>query len=331
MAIQAHPDQLELNLALIVDELAYSNQVTAPEPKALNQKAMSVQLKTSKPTTKFNDESAARAAQDALGDMGISASTVLFKDNTSVIRHLFNEVNAVYAYHKKNTLPYIDRGPRLLPVSQYETYRDEMRRLIADVDNKLAAILPNYDAYVQADVDFRNRNAEAAGKQGRASVKDYPTAEQFRTSIGLDFHFAPLPDNSHWLFDIDEEDKARLQTQAADTYNTALADMRKRIEDPLSKLVEALRVPAGQKDEVTGKRLGIFRDTKITNVADAVANVKALSMGDPDVLAACEMVEKVVSPLVNNPDVLRESPIVREQAHEKLAAVASKMSAFFGG
>lgn len=322
----------QLNLHLIMEELRSEADIAAhAEPKHLNEKAMSVQLKTSKPTTRFNDDAAAKAAQDALGDQGITASTVLFKDNTSAIRHLFNEVTAVYTYHKNNTLPYIDRGPRLLPVNQYETYRDEMRRLIADVNNKLAAILPNYDTYVQADVDFRNRSAEAAGKQGRASTNDYPTAEQFAASIGLDFHFAPLPDNSHWLFDIDEEDKARLTEQASATYNTALADMRKRIEDPLTKLIEALRVPAGAKDETTGKRLGIFRDTKITNVADAVANVKALSMGDADVLAACELVEKVVSPLVNNPDVLRESPVVREQAHEKLAAVASKMSAFFGG
>ena len=301
-----------------------------PEVKPLNRKAMTVQLKTSRPTTRFNDEEAAKAAQDALGDQGIAASTTLFKDKTNPIRHLLAEVGAVYQFHKHNTIPYIDRGPRLLPVGQYETYRDTMRRLIADVDRKAAELRPHYDLYVANDVDFRNAVATSMGKTGRASPTDYPTAAEFFASIGMEFSFAPLPDNSHWLFDVDEEDRRALNEHTNAVYRQALGNLRSRIQRPLDELVRTLQQEAGAKDPVTGKRMGIFRDTKVTNVADAVANVKALAMDDPEVIAACEMVEMAVAPLVNNPDVVRESPVVREMAAQKLKQVADKMGAFFG-
>lgn len=301
-----------------------------PQPKRLNTKAMTVQLRTSKPTTRFNDEEAAKAARAAVGDDGVGAYTKLFNDPTNPVRLLLSEVGAVYQYHKQNTMPYIDRGPRLLPVDRYETYRDTMRGLIADIDTKLLALLPNYDQYVANDVAYRNASAAATGKVGRAQATDYPDAQTFAASIGVTFSFAPLPDNSHWLFDVDEEDRAALDANAQETYARAIEDLRSRIETPLVKLVEALKQKPGDKD-ADGKRLGIFRDTKVTNVTDAVANAKALAMGDEGVIAACEMVETVLSPFKDNIDVLRESPVVRDAAAARLAEVASRMGAFFGG
>jgi hypothetical protein len=300
----------------------------AAQPKRLNEKAMTVQLRTSRPTTRFNDEEAAKAARSAVGDDGVGAYTKLFCDPSNPVRQLLAEVGAVYQYHKANTIPYIDRGPRLLPVSQYETYRDTMRTLVNDVDTKLRALAPDYDRYVLLDVAYRNATAAATGKVGRATPDDYPDSDSFTTSIGVTFSFAPLPDNSHWLFDVDDEDKAALDANAQDIYARALSDLRSRVETPLVKLIDVLRAKPGDKDD-DGKRVGIFRDTKVTNVVDAVANVKALAMGDKGVLAACEMVETVMAPFKDNPDVLRQSPVVRETALAKLNDVASKMGAFF--
>lgn len=316
--------------------LALQQEIAPPppvQPKLLNTKAMSVQLITRKPTTRHNDDEAAKAARSALGDDGITASTTLFKDNTSPIKLLLAEVGAVYLHHKKNTLPYEDRGPRLLPVTEYESYRDGMRTLIGDVQAKVQVYKNDpakYDQAVANDVAFRNATAVSMGKTGRASPTDYPTCEQFCSAIDLDFRFKPLPDNSHWLFDVDEEDKRALVAGQMDVYYTALADLRARIEAPLVKLAETLRVQPGT-DEVTGKRVGIFRDTTVTNVMDAVTQARSLCMGDESILAACDAVEAALpKTITDNIDVLRESPVVREQAARRLADVASKMGAFFG-
>lgn len=312
----------------------FLNLVQAAPPiktKALNEKAMTVRLITKKPTTSHKDEEAEKVAQDTLGDYGISASTKLFKDPTNPIRQLLNEASAVYQYHKQHTLPYIDRGPRLLPVAKYEDYRDSMRVLVGDVETALARTMPYYDTYVQQDIDFRNRPNLAGVSSNRAKATDYPTAMQFNAAFDLQFTFAPLPDNSHWLFDVSEEDKAALTEQTMEIYTSAVADMYARIKKPLDELVSSLNVTPGI-DPITGKRIGIFRDTKVTNVVDALANVRELCMGDEGVVAACDLLGAALPPaLTGNIDVLRESPVVREAAAKKLAEVASKMGAFFGG
>lgn len=328
--------QLELDIEHLMSLITDNTPPipATPTVKALNTKAMSVQLITRRPTTRHNDDEAAKVARSALGDEGISASTQLFKDNTSPIKMLLSEVGAAYQYHKKSTLPYIDRGPRLLPVTQYESYRDEMRVLIGDVQRKVNKYRVQPELYEQAvtnDITYRNAVAVSKGSVGRALVSDYPTAQEFTDAIDLDFTFSPLPDNSHWLFDVDEEDKVKLHVQALDTYNTALADLKTRIETPLKKLVETLSTSAGI-DKVTGKRIGIFRDTTVTNLTDAVVQARQLCMGDEEVLAVCDLVDAALPSVVRgNIDVLRESPVVREQQAKKLADVQNKMAAFFGG
>lgn len=240
----------------------------------------------------------------------------------------------MYQFHKKATLPYIDRGPRLLPVTQYESYRDNMRVLIGDVQAKVNRYRNNPELYDQAvanDIAYRNAVAASTGKTGRASVADYPSSQAFTDAIDLDFRFAPLPDNAHWLFDIDDEDKAKLTAQAAETYNAAVADLRNRISTPLKKLVETLNTTPGI-DAETGKRVGIFRDTTVTNLTDAINEARQLCMGDEEVLAVCDAVDAALpKAITENIDVLRESPVVREAQAKKLADVQSKMAAFFGG
>lgn len=323
----------DLNLDGIFEALTHLITPAEDNPlpiKTLNTKAMSVRLVTRKPTTTKRDHEAEKFAQDSLGDFGINASTAIFKDKTSPVRALLNEASAVYQYHKQHTLPYIDRGPRLLPVSQYETYRDAMRALVRDVDAKVKLIEPAYDTCVENDIIFRNRPNLNGVMGTRAKLTDYPTREQFMASFSLNFDFAPLPDNSHWLFDVSDEDKAALTAQTSEMYNAALADMYARLKTPLDKLVTTLTVPAGSEDE-DGRRRGIFRDTTVTNLVEAVANVKALSMGDEGVLAACDLLDSALpTAITKNIDVLRESPVVREAAAKRLAEVAAKMGAFFG-
>jgi len=327
--------QLELDIEHLMTLMSGTPApLPPPKVKALNAKAMSVQLITCRPTTRHNDEEAAKVARGALGDEGISASTQLFRDNTSPIKMLLSEVGAAYQYHKKSTLPYIDRGPRLLPVTRYESYRDEMRVLIGDVHRKVSVYKNDpakYDQAVTNDIAYRNAVAVSRGSTGRALVSDYPTARDFTDAIDLTFTFAPLPDNSHWLFDVDEEDRASLDTFAASVLAAAAADLKASIEVPLRELITTLNTSPGI-DKVTGKRIGIFRDTKVTNLTEAVERARSLCMDDEQVLAACDLVDAALPSVVRgNIDVLRESPVVREQQAQKLADVQNKMAAFFGG
>lgn len=280
----------------------------------LNTKAMTVQLSISKPATSRRDHGAEVFTQQSLADAGLKVSATLFKERTSPVRQLLNSANAPYVYHKANTLPYIDRGPRLLPVIKYEPYRDEMRKLITEVQSDLQRVMPDYDQHVLDDIKSRG---------ARASVADYPSAREFEDSFRLAFTFAPLPDQSHFLFDVSPEDRAALDNQLGEIAEAARQDMRQRLADPMRHLLAKLRIPAGEPGSV-------FRDTAVENVFEAVEMVRSLAMGDEDVLSMCDEVAASMAGYASNPQILRDSPIVRERTVAKLDAVASRMAFMFG-
>lgn len=338
--------------ALITEAgIGKSALVTPPKVKKLNEKAMLVKLVTRKPTTKHNDNEAAKVARTALGDEGITASTTLFVEKSSPIRALLNEQGAVYQFHKKKTNPYEDRGDRLLPVPVYESYRDSMRVLIADVNAKVTKYRNDpslYDKAVQDDIAFRNAVAVSRGATGRASIADYQTCAEFLASFEIEFRFKPLPDSSHYLFDIDEEDRATLDAHEKEVEAVVRQHLADRLKGPLAKLLDTLNTETVEMtDPVTGvtkkvgvhrvtrepmKTTGIFRETTLTNLTEAIDDARALAMDDPDVLAACNALDAALPKTIrDNSDVLRESPVVREAQARKLQDVASKMSAFFGG
>lgn len=283
--------------------------------KQLNTKAMLVRFSISKPTTSKRDTSAEQFTQTSLHDTGLKVSATLFKEKTSPVRILLNSANAAYHFHKENTLPYIDRGPRLLPVGNYDRYRDTMRQLIREVNGELRQVMPDYNQHVANDITLRG---------ARASMTDYPYAGDFEQSFKLEFTFSPLPDESHFLFDIAEDDRQALTTQLQDVEAAARADLYARLRDPIMKLITKLNIPVGEPG-------AIFRDTAVTNIHDAIDIARQLAMGDETILQMCDEVERTIAPVKDNPDMLRESPVVREAAAAKLKAVSDRMAFMFGG
>ena len=291
----------------------YLHQLT--QPKQLNSKAMLVRLNISKPTTSRRDEQAEAFTQSQLADRGLRVSSTLFKEKTNPVRCLLNSQNAVYHFHKLNTTDAQRSPDRLLPVNNFAFYRDSMRVLVAEVEQELKQVMPNYDTYVQDDMRSRG---------SRASLADYPTAYEFEQSFKMVFTFQPLPDESHFLFDIDPEYKAALTEQLKDIEKAAYDDLYARLREPVTKLIAKLAIPAGTPG-------AIFRDTAVTNITEAVSLARQLAMGDETILKMCDDVALTIAPVKDNPDVLRESPVVREAAVVKLQAVSDRMAFMFGG
>ena len=96
-------------------------------------------------------------------------------------------VNEVYVYHKQHTLPYVDSGPRILPSANYFEYTQEMRSKIAHVESMLNQWMPYYDQLVRDDILFRNGGQPT----GRATVGDYPSADEFAARMSFDLRFNP--------------------------------------------------------------------------------------------------------------------------------------------
>lgn len=295
--------------------------------KKLNEKALLVKLTRRKANLVRRDAEAEEIIQQQLGDASLVVNSKLFRDKANPINQILRAFDELYNYHKQHTLPYIDVGPRIVPTAQYFEYAASMREKLAGIEELMDKYMPDYDQYVDKDMLYRNQGQTV----GRARKTDYPTADQFRAAMSADLRFQPLPDTSHFLYDISEDDVAAFERSMQEAVNAARNDVVWRMLEPLKHLAEALKHPIGSTDPETGKRLGIFRDSTVENVIEGVAMARRLAIDpSPELVEAMDELESTIKAYDQVKHQLRESPIVREQAAKKLADVAAKMSAFMG-
>lgn len=284
--------------------------------KQLNEKAMLVKLTMRRANLTRRDQTAEAIIQNAMDDQSLIVSSKLFRDKTNPINKIMAEASAVYQYHKTNTLPYIDKGPRILPNNNYMEYTAEMRSRIARVDALLDNYLPNWDTYVQLDLAYRSTNKT----NSRAQPDDYPSAEEFRQKMGFDLRFSPLPEAKHFLYDIDEADLEVFNSSIKEAERVARVDCIKRMLEPLEHLVDKLQTPIGAEGS-------IFRDSAIDNVLEGLDMARRLNMDEsPELTEAIGHLSSALITAARFKDSLRESPVVREQAAAKLKSVANKMA-----
>lgn len=289
--------------------------------KTLNEKAMLVKLTTRRINLTRRDQVAEAMIQSQLDDTSLIVNSKLFRDKRNPIYALMTLVSECYTYHRNNTLPYMDKGPRILPVALYEEYTREMRTRFQTVDDQVNKLLPHWDDLVQQDIDFRSQDKT---KPQRASVGDYPTSSEFASRLGFDLRFMPLPDSRHFLFDVDEADLKALDESVAMAERIARDDAVKRMLTPLSHLVEKLNKPIDTEGS-------IFRDSAIENVVEGIELARKLCLDDsPEIQNMISSLNAEVSKYAKNTDWLRQSPPIREQAAKQLSDIASQMGAFMG-
>lgn len=282
----------------------------------LNEKAMLVKLTTRRAHLARRDEYAEALIQQQLDDASLVVVSRLFRDKANPVNQLLSSINEAYTYHKLHTLPYVDKGPRVLPNSLYMEYTTEMRTRRNNVDNLRAKLMPDYDVFVQQDINFRSKG------NGRAKIDDYPTAHEFDSRMGFDLRFMPLPDKKHFLYDISDEDVQNFTQAMEDAAAAANNDAVQRMLTPLTHLVEKLNKPIGTEG-------AIFRDSAIENVIENAELAKKLLLDpDPEVLKTVDTLISTVGQYHSG--WLRESPIMREQAAKKLDDIAKQMGAFMG-
>jgi hypothetical protein len=289
----------------------------------LADKAMLVKLTVRRANLTKRDSVAEAFIQTQMEDQSLVVNSKLFRDKLNPINQIMSKASEVYTYHKAHTLPYIDKGPRILPNAQYFDYSAEMRKRIAEVDALMSKHMPKYDDYVQLDIRYRSAAALTLGKPARANASDYPTADEFGQRMGFDLRFTPLPEAKHFLFDLSDDDLAEFNATMESVAVQSRTEVVKKMLEPLQHLVEKLNKPIGTEG-------AIFRDSAVENIIEGVQMAKKLNVtGDESITQMADLINQAVSAFAENKAVLRESPIVREQAAKKLDYIAQQMGAMY--
>jgi hypothetical protein len=282
---------------------------------------MLVKLTIRRANLSRRDTAAELLIQQSMDDASLVVNSKLFRDKLNPVNKIIAAASEVYTYHKKHTLPYIDKGPRIVPNAMYFEYTQGIRDQISNVNGMLKQHMPSYDTYVDLDIAYRSKSVSG----GRAQRDDYPTAGEFEARMGFDLRFSPMPDARHFLFDISADDQKGFEQSMAETATNARNDTVSRMLEPLGHLVSKLNTPIGGEGS-------IFRDSALTNVVEGVEMARKLAIDPPPELATLmDSLAATVTKCVTGKDLLREDQNTREAAKRKLAALQSQMSAFMGG
>ena len=222
--------------------------------------------------------------------------------------------------HYANSLPWDDKGARLLTVANYEHYTELMDAFRERVVRQRARFIEDYDDYVgQARLDL--------GKLFR--IEDYPSKDALQDKFSIRYRITPVPDADHFIAKLASDDTDRvkrdIERHIEEQLHDAVGDLYRRLAGAVERVSERL-----EEDE-NGKPL-VFRDTMISNIRDLVDVVPRLNIfGDDRLARLCEQVKDRIAAV--EPDSLRPSktfdPVARAHVKRDADALMEQFAGYF--
>ena len=230
-------------------------------------------------------------------------------------------VSKARATHYEQTMPWDDKGSRLLTVANYDRYTELMDGLCERMVRERARFIEAYDENID----------RARLELGRLfHIGDYPSRDALRERFAIVYRIAPVPDAGHFMARLAGDDSERIKR---DIERQVEERLRGAVGDLYRRLGEAVEHVAGRLCEDDNGKPLVFRNSMIGNLRDLVDIVPRLNLfGDGDLARLCEQVrEKIASA---EPDALRPSrtfdPAARQRVKRDADALAEQFAGYFG-
>lgn len=233
---------------------------------------------------------------------------------TSMRKDIADYAAGCRLWHNTRTLPWADKGARLMPTSLFMDYKQEanVRR---DTFNKMVDdFIAHYPALVQTAQNYLG---------GLFNPADYPSADEVRSKFGFRLVFSPVPESGDFRLDVAEQDLQDLRLQYEANFNDRLADAMREPWDRLHKLLgdmsKKLTDEANEEDQAKKR----YHDTLITNATSLCSLLTHLNVTkDPKLEEARRQLEQTM--LGADIDAIKESPEVRASMKSKVDSILSQ-------
>lgn len=240
---------------------------------------------------------------------------------TGVLDKIIKYAANARAWHISQTLPWSDNGSRLLPMSNFMAYKEQ-----------LGVLESNYNALVDKFIDsYPNLVTAAAFQLGDLFDRnEYPDADTLRKRFKFGYSFFPVPSAGDFRVDINEEAKADIIANCNESYNhrleNAMKDAWGRLHDCLTRMSDRLSV-----DVVVGEdgnpshEFRVFRDSLMENAIEMVGMLEHLNITkNPDMEKARLDLKSAISNY--DLDDLRSSLGARNAVKAKVDAILGKFN-----
>ena len=225
---------------------------------------------------------------------------------TNKRKEIADFAQACRSWHNQRTLPWADRGGRLLPTSLFMDYKEQANVMRNTFDSMVQDFLTQYPALVQTAHNYLGTLFDAS---------DYPPAEEVAGKFGFRLVFSPVPEAADFRIDVPNNDLIEIRQSYEDSFKDRLADaMREpwdRLRDMLMGMSEKLTDIEGDE---TKKR---WHNTFVTNAQTMCTMLTHLNVTkDPQLEAARRDLETAIFGV--DIDGIKDSPAVREDMKSRV-------------
>ncbi|MDE0679359.1 MAG: hypothetical protein OXI11_03960 [Gammaproteobacteria bacterium] len=287
----------------------------------LNSDAMLVSLRIAAWSGRLYDRDASTHVavhHDASASAGRYNKRLLPKDAFAALTATMSRARTA---HYEQTLPWDDKGSRLLTVANYERYTEIMDGLCEKMVRERTRFIEDYE-------DNIDRARLDLGRLFR--IQDYPSAAALKAKFAIAYRIAPVPDADHFMAKLaggdTEQVKRGIERDVEERLHGAVGDLYRRLGEAVERVSDRLR------EDENGKPL-VFRNSMIGNIRDLVDIVPRLNIfGDDKLARLCEQVKDKIASI--DPDALRPSrtfdPAARGRVKRDADALLEKFAGYFG-
>ena len=230
---------------------------------------------------------------------------------TNLRKEIADHAAACRTWHISQTLPWADKGARLLPTSLFLDYKTEANMRRNKFDSMVSDFLSDYPTLVQ------NARAELGAL---FNMSDYPSADEVRSKFGFRLVFSPVPEAGDFRLDVPANEMRELMQGYEDSFNDRIADA---MREPWDKLHKLLTTMSEKLVEPEGETKKLFHESFVTNAQSLCQILTHLNItGDPKLEAARQQLEQTM--LGNDILDVRESVSVRAEMKSKVDAILSQ-------
>ena len=223
---------------------------------------------------------------------------------------------AARTWHYENTLPWTDKGARLLPMKSFFDYKQTLNNF----ENQFTQAVNDFC------IEYPKLVSKSAFTLGGLFDRDeYPDVEKVRVKFGFKYSFSPVPEAGDFRVDVEEEALNELKEQYESLYkkklDDAMQDTWQRLHDVLTHMSEKLSFVDDAVDEQGNKvKRSPFHATTITNAVELCGLLTKLNItNDPKLEQARQNLERALVGI--DVDTVKESQEIRHSVKAKVDAI----------
>jgi len=215
-------------------------------------------------------------------------------------------------YHNQNTLPWADKGQRLLPTKLFMEYKQTMN----NYEVQFSQLCSNFF------VEYPRLVAEAQQHLGTMyRAEDYPDLEDVRMKFGFRKAFDPIPESGDFRLDVSAQDLEEVKAGYEAKFDERLAEAMRTPWERLHTVLTSMSEKLKDEDGVDSKKR--YHDSLVTNAQDLVGLLDKMNItNDPKLEEARKQLELTM--LGADIETIKESSHARESMKNKVDAILQK-------